>query len=33
MTYYFTAKKPFTYIVRDDLEGETLFIGEYAYSE
>ena len=29
----FNANKPFTYYIRDDLNEEILFMGEYAYAE
>lgn len=29
----FTADRPFTYVIYDETNGETLFVGEYAYAE
>jgi serpin B len=31
--FEFKANKPFTYFIRDNVTGEILFMGEYAYSE
>ncbi len=29
----FKANKPFTYVIRDNINGEILFVGEYAFAE